>query len=173
MLVTQLIRLLWMLFLAALQVLVFNHVHLFGYATPMVYVAFLLTFALNASRIGLLLWSFLMGLAVDVGSGTPGMGAAATTLLGMLYQPLLRVMSPRDSADDLVPTYSSMGIAPHIRFVALLVTVHHAVFYLLEAFTFHHPVQLLIAFLASTALSLALILVLDTMRRKKARTNTP
>lgn len=167
MLVTQIIRLLWMLFLTALQVLVFNHVHLFGYATPMVYVAFLLFFPLNVSRIGLLLWAFVMGLVVDVGSGTPGMGAAAMTLVGMLYQPLLRVMSPRDSSDDLVPTYSSMGVAAHIRFVILLVMIHHAVFYLLENFSFHHPVQLLIAFVASTTFSLVLILILDTLRRKK------
>lgn len=168
MLVTQIIRLFWMLLLAALQVLMCNHVHLFGYATPMIYVAFLLIFPLNASRIGLLLWAYVMGLVIDVGSGTPGMGTAAMTLVGMLYQPLLRVMSPRDSADDLVPTYSSMGVAAHIRFVILLVTIHHAVFYLLEAFTFHHPVRLLISFLTSTAFSLVLILILGTLRRKKA-----
>ena len=168
MLVTETIRLLRMLLLAALQVLVLNHVHLFGYATPMVYVAFLLVFPLNASRIGVLLWSFAMGLTVDVGSGTPGMGAAAMTLVGMLYQPLLRVMSPRDSADNLVPGYASMGRLAHVRFVALLVIVHHAVFYLLETFTFHHPIQLLLAFLTSTVLSLMLILIMETMRRKMA-----
>ena len=168
MLVTQTQRLLWMLLLAALQVLVLNHVHLFGYATPMVYVAFLLVFSLDASRVGMLLWSFAMGLAVDVCSGTLGMGTAAMTLAGMVYQPLLRVMSPRDSTDNLVPTYASMGYAPHIRFVTLLVIIHHAVFYLLEAFTFHHPVQLVTAFVASTALSLVLILIMETLRGTKA-----
>ncbi|MCR4920192.1 MAG: rod shape-determining protein MreD [Bacteroidaceae bacterium] len=168
MLVGLIIRLILMLALAALQVLVLNDVHLFGYATPMLYVAFLLRFPLNTPRVGVLLWAFLMGLTVDVGSGTPGMGAAAMTLAGMLCQPLLRVMSPRDATDDIVATPHSMGRMTHFHYVAILVVVHHAVFYLLESFTFHHPIPLLISFASSALLSLVLIIVFETLRLPKA-----
>jgi hypothetical protein len=40
-----------MLGLVALQVLVCNHIHLMGYATPMLYVLFLVRLPLNANRI--------------------------------------------------------------------------------------------------------------------------
>ena len=168
MLVRQIIRFMLMLALAALQVLVLNHIHLFGYATPMLYVAFLLHFPLNASRVGVLIWAFLMGLTVDIGSGTLGMGTAAMTLIGMFCQPLLRMMSPRDAADDIVATPHSMGRVAHMHYVTILVIVHHAVFYLLESFTYHHPMSLLISFLASALLSLVFILVFETLRMPKA-----
>ena len=168
MLVRQIIRFMLMLALAALQVLVLNHIHLFGYATPMLYVAFLLRFPLNASRIGVLLWAFLMGLTVDIGSGTPGMGAAATTLAAMFCHPLLRVMSPRDAADDIIATPQSMGHVSHMYYVVILVVVHHAAFFLLESFTYHHPLSLLISFIASALLSIVLIVIVETLRMPKA-----
>ena len=84
MLVTQLIRLLQMLGLVALQVLVMNHVHLLGYATPLIYVAFLLYFPLNTSRVEILLWSFALGLTIDIFSNTPGIASSAMTLTGMV-----------------------------------------------------------------------------------------
>ena len=167
MIVRQFIHLMQMLGLIALQVLLLNHVHLFGYATPMIYVAFLLYFPLNASRIGLLLWGFATGLIVDVFSNTLGMATASMTLAAMVRPALLNVMVPRDSAIDMVPDYTSMGRGNHVRFVALLLIVHHAAFYLLEFFSIHHPRELLLSFLSGTALSLLLILTLELFRGKR------
>ncbi len=167
MIVRQFIHLMQMLGLIALQVLLLNHVHLFGYATPMIYVAFLLYFPLNASRISLLLWGFATGLIVDVFSNTLGMATASMTLAAMVRPALLNVMVPRDSAIDMVPDYTSMGRANHARFVALLLIVHHAAFYLLEFFSIHHPRELLLSFLSGTALSLLLILTLELFRGKR------
>ena len=76
-------RLLQMLGLVALQVLVCNHIHLLGYATPMPYVLFLAYLPLNANRVGNLLWAFVMGLLIDVFSNTPGEAAASLTLAAM------------------------------------------------------------------------------------------
>ena len=167
MIVTQLIRLMQMLGLLALQVLLLNHICLFGYATPMVYVAFLLYFPLNASRIGMLLWSFTLGLLVDIFSNTLGMATASMTLVAMIQHPLLTLMVPRDSAENIVPNYVTMGRAQHIRFVVLLVLIHHMAFYLLESFSFRHPVQLLISFLSGALLSILLILTLEVFRGKR------
>ncbi len=168
MLFTQFIHLLQMVALVALQVLLLNHIHLFGYATPMVFVAFMLYFPLNASRIGTLLWGFTMGLVVDVFSNTLGMATASMTLAAMVQHPLLSVMVPRDAADNIMPNYSTMGRANYIRFVVLLVLIHHLAFYLLESFTFHHAQQLLISFLSGTLLSILLILVIEVFRSKRS-----
>ena len=48
-------QLAWFLLILALQVLVFDHVHIFGHATPFVAVYFVLLFPGNSSRTGILL----------------------------------------------------------------------------------------------------------------------
>ncbi|MBQ7571307.1 MAG: rod shape-determining protein MreD [Bacteroidaceae bacterium] len=167
MIVVYLKRLLLMLGLVALQVLVCNHIHLMGYATPMPYVVFLATFALNESRIGNMLWAFVLGLLVDMFSNTPGEAAAAMTLAAFVQWPLFHAMAPKECVEDLVPTYQSMGRWRHVRYISVLVFVHHATFYLLESFSFFHIEETLIAFASSLALSLFLILTLDSMRHGK------
>ena len=53
------------------QVLVLNHIHLFGYATPLLYVYFALTLRRGTPRWAVLLWCFAMGLAVDYSRRLP------------------------------------------------------------------------------------------------------
>lgn len=161
---TFVIRLVQLLALVALQVLVCNHVHLFGYATPMLYVLFLLWLPLNASRIGTMLWAFVLGLLIDVFSNTPGEAAASLTLAAFVQWPLLKVSAPKECLEDMVPSYKTMGRWNHIRYVLVLVFVHHAAFYLLESFSFFRFYDTLIAFGTSLALSLVLILTLETLR---------
>ena len=48
------------------QVLVLNHIHLFGYAVPLLYIYFVISFRRNYPRWAILVWSFLLGLGVDV-----------------------------------------------------------------------------------------------------------
>lgn len=166
MLVGQIIRLLQMLALAALQILVLNHIHLFGLATPMVSVAFLLYFPFDASRTGTLLWAFALGLIVDTFSNTPGMTASAMTFTAFLQPLLLDMMAPRDAADNMQPTYTTMGTWAHFRYIVFLVLVEHAVFFLLESFSFWHPLELLLSYVCSAALSILLIATLETLRGK-------
>ncbi|MBQ8968441.1 MAG: rod shape-determining protein MreD [Bacteroidaceae bacterium] len=160
-------RLLQMLGLMALQVLVCNHIHLFGYATPMLYVLFLAYLPLNANRIGSLLWAFVLGLSVDIFSNTFGAAAAALTFAAFVQWPLLQAWAPKESVEDMVPTYQTMGVWNHIRYLAVLATVHHLVFYLLESFSYFHWESLLISVGSSLLLSLVLMLTIDSLRHGK------
>ena len=54
------------------QALVLNHINLFGCATPLLYVYFILLFRHDYPRWGTLLWSFFTGLCIDIFSNTPG-----------------------------------------------------------------------------------------------------
>ena len=160
-------RLVHALLLLALQVLVCNHIHLMGYATPMPYVLFLVWLPLNANRIGNMLWAFLLGLAIDIFSNPPGEAAAALTLTAFVQWPLLRAMAPKDSIEDMVPTYKTMGRWNHIRYIFILTLVHHTAFFLLESFSFFHLTALGISFGGSLALSLLLMLTFETLRHGK------
>ena len=63
------------------QVLVCNQIHLFGYATPLIYVYFVILFQRNYPKWAILLWSFSLGLLIDVFSNIPGVAAGAMTFL--------------------------------------------------------------------------------------------
>ncbi len=164
MLVTQLIRLLQMLGLVSLQVLVMNHIHLLGYATPLVYVVFLLYFPLNTSRVEILLWSFALGLIVDIFSNTPGIASSAMTLAGMVRPPLLSAIVSKDVADNMSPNYHTLGWWTHARFILILVLIHHITYFALESFSFFNPVDLGISCASSIVLSLLIIYTLEIFR---------
>lgn len=159
------LRHLWqMLALIGLQVLVCNHIHLFGYATPMPYVLFLAFFPLNANRIGNMLWAFAMGVIIDSFSNTPGEAAASLVLASFVQWPLLQAMAPKEVAEDMLPTYKSMGRWNHVRYLFILTLIHHAAYYLLESFSFFHIRETFISFAASLSLTFVLMLIIDTLR---------
>ena len=72
-------RLGWFILLLALQVLVFDHVHIMGYATPFVAVYFIILFPSDFPRSAALLWSFAFGFIADIFTNTPGVAAASLT----------------------------------------------------------------------------------------------
>lgn len=98
---TYLQRIEWFIGLVLLQVLVLNHMHINGYATPFFFIYFILKYNSGVSRNVLMIWAFLLGLAVDIFGNTPGMNAAAATVLAFMREPILRLVTLRDSVEDL------------------------------------------------------------------------
>ena len=116
MIITYIHRIGWFIGLVLLQVLILNNVHIAGYATPFLYIYFILKFSSGTSRNELMLWAFFFGLTIDIFSDTPGMNAAATVLLAFLRPSLLRLFMPRDNPDSLIPSFKTMGISPFLKY---------------------------------------------------------
>ena len=110
MIITYIHRIGWFIGLVLLQVLILNNVHIAGYATPFLYIYFILKFDSGTSRNELMLWAFFFGLTIDVFADTPGMNAAATVLLAFLRPSLLRLFTPRDNLDSFIPSFKTIGI---------------------------------------------------------------
>ncbi|MCF0194961.1 MAG: rod shape-determining protein MreD [Bacteroidaceae bacterium] len=161
---TQLRNLAWLFLLAALQAFIFGHIHLLGYATPMVFVLFAARLHRGTSRTSALLWCFAMGLVVDMFALTPGLAAASMTLVGLLQPPLFERMLPRDAVEDCSPSFSSLGVWRYIEYLAFLVIVHNVVFFALEACTLAHWHDSLLRMAASSLLSIIIILPIEKIR---------
>ena len=159
-------RLLLYAVLVLAQALVLNHIHLFGYATPLLYVYFVVSFPRNYPIWGILLWSFLLGLNVDAFSNTPGVAASAMTLIGLLRPYVLELFMQRDSEDDFQPSINSMGAGKYIYFTLLLTFIYCIVFFTVEMFTFLNWLQWILNILTSTLLSLLFIVVIDSLRKR-------
>ena len=82
----------WFIGLVLLQVLILNQMHINGYATPFLYIYFILKFHSRVSRNELMVWGFVLGLVVDMFSNTPGMNAAVTTCLAFFRNTFLRMV---------------------------------------------------------------------------------
>ena len=159
-------RLLLFLGLLVAQVLVLNHIHLFGYAVPLLYIYFVISFRRNYPRWAILVWSFLLGLGVDVSSHTPGLAAASMTLMGLLQPYALELFVQRDSNDDLQPAICNLGPTRYLSYAAMLTGGYCLVFFTLESFTFFNWLHWLLSVTTSTALTLLLVMVIDNLRKQ-------
>lgn len=159
-------RLVLFVVLCLAQVLVLNHIHLFGCATPLLYVYFILSFRRHYPRWILLLWGFSMGLLLDLFSNTPGVAASALTLLAFLQPHLLAPFVPREAADDLLPNVSGLGVGKFMLYSFLGILLFSIVFFSLEMFSFFDPLQWLMNVLGSTALTFLLVVVIDNVRSR-------
>ena len=160
-------RLGWFVFLVLLQVLVLNHVHILGYATPMLYIYYILILNAETPRKSLLLQAFFIGLCIDIFSNTPGMNAAAATMMAFTRRPLLRMQMLRDVTDDYVPGIRSMGFYPFFRYVLSETVVFIVTLQVIDAFTFFRMSELMWKILTDTLMPIVGIICIDTIRRKK------
>lgn len=153
------------LVLLLVQALILNHIHLLGYATPLLYIYFVISFKRGYPRWAILLWSFCLGLSVDIFSNTPGLAAATMTLVALLQPSLLELFVNRDDDDDFQPAIATMGLRSYAFFASMLTLVYCLVFFTLEAFTFFNWFDWILNIIASAILSIILILVIDNLRK--------
>ena len=159
-----------LLLLLAVQVMVLNHVHIFGYATPLICVYFILLMPLGAPRWTKLLWAFATGVLFDMFANTPGMMAATLTLVAMIQPHMLTLIGGVDKDDDddenTPPTMARLGKFPFMRYITVGALIQCIVFYLLETFSFFSITDTLINIVGSTVLSTFIIWVIQSIREK-------
>ena len=160
------IRLGWFVLLCVAQVLFLNHIHLFGLATPLLYVYFPITFRRGTPKWEALLWSFVMGLAIDVASNTPGLAASTLTLIGLLQPYLLELFVPRDAAENIDVSVFTLGLGKFTLLATVLLLLFCLLFFALEAFNFFEWLYWLECAGSSALLTLVLILAIESVRRK-------
>lgn len=167
---TFLSRLGWFVLLLLLQVLVFNHIHISGYATPLPYVYLLLILSDATPRWVYIAVGFLLGLCVDLFTNTPGMAAASLCACGLLAPVLLKVFRPKDTADENIsPSVRSMEWGGFLRYAFCLVLLHCSLFFLIEAFSVAQWRVLLANIGGSTVLTLLVIVGFELITEHKRR----
>ncbi|MBR1594278.1 MAG: rod shape-determining protein MreD [Alloprevotella sp.] len=162
-------RILWTLLLVFLQIVVFNHVHLWGYATPMPYVYALLILPAVTPRWLYVALGFLLGLTADMGANTVGIAAAAGTATGLAVPFLLHLFAPKEYDEDttLLPSVHSMGWTSFMSYAAFAVILHVGLFHVIEDFAFYFPLQLLLNIVGSALFTMVFIVLFEVLQQKK------
>jgi hypothetical protein len=157
-------------FLVALQVLVFNHIHLFDFVTPFVYIVFLITLPVEFTGGLLLLVAFGLGFSVDLFTNTLGMHASACVMAAFVRPFILNLTAPRDGYEfGVKPSIQELGIGWFLTFSSLLIIIHHFTLYLVEVLRFTELFRVLGKALASGVLTLIIITVLQLLNSKNTR----
>lgn len=158
-------RILLFIVLCLAQALVFSRIHLFHCATPLVYVYFVIVLPRGTARWAALLWSFALGLCIDMFSNTPGLAAASMTLIGMIQPPLLELFLPRDAESDMPSSIKTLTFSKFLSLAAILVFIYCLVFFTIEVFSFSHILFWLNSVIGSMLLTLIMILTFESIRR--------
>ena len=140
----------WFIGLVLMQVLILNQMHVNGYATPFLYIFFILKFHSRVSRNELMLWAFALGLIVDMFSNTPGMNAASATCLAFFRNTLLRMVTLRDMDEDFEPSIRTLGISAYFRYALLACGIFCTLFLLVDTFSFFNVTVLILKTILST-----------------------
>jgi rod shape-determining protein MreD len=166
----------FILFILVQVFILFKMPPLHRFVTPYLYYLYILWLPFSLSRMALTFIGFFFGLCLDYFTKTPGLHAAACTLIAYVRPFVIGLLISQEGADKnyIAPSFVSMGWAPYATYVIVLTLLHHTYLVLLEWMNFGSFVYFVGKVIASSAVSLLLILLTEMLffRKQKFRTNT-
>ncbi len=163
--------LLRMILLLMMQVLIFNHVQIFGYATPLICIYLILKIPLSVPRWQTMLWAFAIGMLEDICTNTIGMSTASLTFIAAIQPSCLKLFVKKEfieDEEDAEPSAQNIQWWPFIRYVCVCVLIEQIIFYCIEAFNFFNYMELLINIVGGSFTTTLIIVAMESIKPKKA-----
>lgn len=159
---SDIVKLISNFFLLFLFQIFFFKFGVFGLAFCFPYLFFLLLLPMATPNILLLFVGFGYGLLTDVFFDSPGLHAAACTLLAYLRPKVISFITPSGGYDEYTPiSIHILGPRWIISYALLLIGAHHFLLFFLEAFTIQSILVTLTKIVLSTLLTSILFLLLQ------------
>jgi len=149
--------------LVFLQIWLFDNIHLFGFATPLLYIYFLIKLPININRNAVILLSAFLGFIIDIFGGTLGLSMTALTIVGFFRYYLLKLFAPRDVFGDYSPSFGSFGKYFFLRYAGIMVLIHVFLLYTIESFSLCSPWVLLLRIASSFTLTFLLVFAFESL----------
>ena len=154
--------------LVLLQVLILNHIFFLGYATPFLYIYFLIKMPVSFSKNAVIFLGFMLGLIIDIFCYTPGINAAATTFTAFLRYPVQQLFFEKEEFEHIEPKLSSLG-GSFIKYTILIILIHHSSLIILEYFSFFNIKTILLRIISSSLLTFIIIFAIEGFSIKKKK----
>jgi len=158
--------------LVFLQVFLLKNIALYDLANPYLYILFILLLPFETPNVVLFILSFLLGLTIDMFYDTPGLHAAACTLLALVRVLFISITVQKDGFDnEPEPTLSIMGFRWFFTYALILTLFHHFFLFNLEVFRVDEIQYTLSRFLLSSIFTVFLMLISGLLffRRKERK----
>lgn len=124
--------------LVLLQVLVMNNIQFLGYINPYIYILFILSLPYHTPGWFTLILAFGIGITIDIFSNTLGMHAFATILVAFLRKGIIKLFTSIEEGNNPTPSFHTFGVGAYIKYLILMVLIHHTVLFFLESLSFMH-----------------------------------
>jgi len=152
--------------LVLFQVLVLNNIQFLGYINPYLYILFILILPVQLPRWFLLILAFILGLTIDIFSNTPGTHAFATVFVAFFREGIIKLFTNIEEGNNPTPSFHTFGVSAYVKYVVLIVFIHHTILFTLEAFSFAHFGIMLAKILLSSLVTVLLILGIQSIKTK-------
>ena len=153
--------------LSLAQVLIFSQIHLFGYATAVIFTIFLLKLPRHTTKNEMMLWGFMFGIVTDMFCNTPGIHAAAATAMAFFRNSILAAFTHKGLPDDFVPGVRSIKWGGYIIYTTICISTFYILLFALELFTIRYLTTLVISTISSTLLTMLFVVVAEFFTPKK------
>ena len=136
------------------QILIFNHILLFGIAAPLVLVYFIVRTPIDMGT------NILLTLCSD----TPGLNALACTLTAVVKKPVFYAYVQHDDRmKGITPNILTLGLADYCKYLFTITGIFSFLVFSIEYFSFADIKEIFILTLGSTALTFLLLLGTDSL----------
>lgn len=119
------------------QVVILNHLNLFGFLNPYIYIVWVFLFPIRKNKSLFLIASFLFGLSIDFFSDSGGIHAAATLFIAFIRLPILKFVLRKSDFDYLLFNIRAISFGKAFLYISILTIIHHFIVFSLEYFSFN------------------------------------
>lgn len=147
-----------------LQVLLFNQLQLWGACHPYIYILCLLMLPITLPHSVDMIIGAAVGLMMDIFCNSLGVHTAACILL-MYVRPYLigALVNDKDRLNEQI-SLRAIGMEAMLKYVVILVVLHHLTVFLLAAWSWAHLGFVLLETLVSGVITILLVLGYNTLR---------
>jgi rod shape-determining protein MreD len=142
----------------------FNRIHLLGFATPLLYIYFVIKLPVNMNRNLVLFLSALMGLILDLFGYTLGLNMLTLVIIGFLRYYFLKLFIPKDIFDGFEPSFAVHGKMLFMRYAGTMTLIHAIVLYSVESLALFDPLNLLLRITGSFVLTILFIYAFENIK---------
>lgn len=154
-----------LLLIFALQVLLFDHLHIGSWGLVMMYILFLINLPARIPRWAEMIIGFMVGMMMDVWHASLGIHIAACVALTFVRPLLLNntVQDVERIKDNL--SSQNIGRAEYIKCAVILIVLHHFIIFSLETWNIQFWWMVLLQTLISSVMTLVIILGYEYLKR--------
>lgn len=147
-----------------LQVLLFDQLQLLGVCHPYIYVLCLLMMPITLSHSADMIIGAIAGLIMDIFCNSMGVHTAACIFI-MFIRPYLigAIVNDKDRLNEQI-SLRSLGMEALLRYVAILVVIHHLIVFMLAAWNWAHIGFVLVETLVSSLVTISIIVGYNSLR---------
>ena len=147
-----------------LQVLLFDQLQLWGVCHPYIYILCLLMLPITLPHSVDMVIGAIIGLIMDVFCNSLGVHTASCILI-MFIRPYLigAIVNDKDRLNEQI-SLRAIGMEAMIKYVVILVIIHHLVVFSLAAWSWHHIGFILLETLVSSIVTISIIIGYNALR---------